>query len=179
MSSESHQSAHEARILDLTEQSDGSLHFTIDASTTSGDLLATLEYLNPDEEMVAKSLRALLKAAIGRKKGNALADRHFVAKEPFESSSRQAKIEPTTIIFGENPSYDDAREVFTELYGGEEADAEICALTLTLVDIGALEGMVVKTNNHNEFSETSESAIQAEMAQLTRSHYFGDTPPTE
>ncbi len=170
----------EAQILDLTDNEDGTSTFRISKTTSSRDVLATLEYAQPSPDAVNKYLDRMLEHYVGL---GVLNGKHVKVSDPTDDPSGapvtpQAKIE-RTIVFGDEPSIEDVRTIFTSVYGEEKAAPKMRRLLLTAIDLKILPEASVKMDVNNEMIAAKDDDIAAEMAKLTDEFYGFEEPTIE
>lgn len=175
MSETSEPTPKESRILELTPNEDGTANFRIDTSTTSRDVLATLEYVQPSREIVEHYLDQILGAVIDSGKFNNILV--TIGAPAGDDITPQVKFE-RKLKFGPEPKLEDVTTALTQVYG-EDAPAMARRLVLQMIDDGKSGNIDVNVSVQNEFANADENDIAAEMQRMTDELYGFEGPTIE
>jgi hypothetical protein len=155
------------RILDLEpiiyEDGIDGVQFTIDRSTRGVDVVATLDFMYPDEDLRREKGAALLEYAIESKGYLNLKE---VVLEAEVLATDQVEV-VRTLRFGDRLTLKDVQDALTKLYGEEHARAGEDRLLCALIDEGLFEGMTFSGTAEHEFATADPDQIALEMDALT------------
>ena len=166
------------RILELlpapTLEVPNGVKFTIVEGTTGRDVLATLQYLEPDTIRRQEYLSLILRHGI--KEYRILDNAVLRVSDPVGVLSEQVEVE-RRVRFGDNPTYEDFQKGISATYlddasrlGAEEN------VFMKFVDNGKFKNKTIVITNRNEVVTANENDIVAEMAALTIEFRDGQEP---
>jgi len=155
------------RVLDLVPIPDSNgVAFTIDEHVQGRDVLVTLLYTEPDEDLRYKQIQSSVRYGIEEK--DALKNLR-VKIDDVEPVSDQVSLE-RFVVFGDNPDMDDLTATLEQIYG-EESKQKLGWLLASLVDRGAFKGVTIHATVRNELAQASPDEIDREMSKLTDDYY--------
>lgn len=157
-----------ARILEIRTDRQGPVEFVIGGSATSEDVLATLRYIEPDEENIQNYLCSIFAHAVETQDilGN--------IRIPVEHSAIEIAPNVTIeqeLVFGDGATIKDVTTAFEAIYGKDKGPMQLGKLALTLIDYGLMAGTVVRGPLNNELLSPDPELIELEMQSLTERFY--------
>lgn len=157
------------KILDLIPhpRQVGDVSFVIAPGASSEDVIATLIYINPDNESVKRQIMRLFDHIV--ESGN-LSNLTIDINDPEGQVNSQTTL-TRRLTFSENPTIDDVIQAFEAAYGEENAFEGIRLLFDVFVNRGVLNGIKVIASQRNEIITASTEEINFEMQELTDQYY--------
>jgi hypothetical protein len=153
----------QARILEFRPHSLGDVKFQIDAETKGRDIIATLAYLQPDRDELARQYKRLLHCLLEivvRQEGSPALLRDRVRAMGQVTSAYGVMIDDQASL----KSLDNDLDI---LYGEEQVPEIKQAMLQKLIDKGSFDGVIIRTTQANEFLIASDDQVAREMRQLT------------
>lgn len=156
-------------ILDIVrvDQATNDVSFSISKHTSGADVLATLSYLTPDDEVRVSNIKQIIDY---RMRHNSLLHNDYIYLENIgESNSSQARL-VTSIALGNSPRVDDIVSVLSQIYTTDVVNEKMILLFETLVDKRLMDEVTITMTSNNEFSSTTEFQICTEMEEMTNKY---------
>jgi len=156
-----------ARILDISEVSDRptTVEFMILEGTSGADVLATLNFLQPDKKRVEEHIATLLRYCVEVK---GILDRDTIKIEENLGDAATGNVAKRYVEIGYISTYEDLEATVMALYSGEDLSEKLSRLFRIFVDRGAINGATVRATQSNEIVTAKDEDIETEMVELIK-----------